>query len=80
MRGVFRLVFWALVLGATLVFGIGLGSQLGREEGDTEAVRTTERSRGELTATLPTRTITKERRVTVRTPAPPPARRAPARG
>jgi hypothetical protein len=62
VRGLVRAAFWALVLAGTLVLGIGVG-RLAAGDGDDGSTVTIERSRGRLTATLPTTTVVSTRTV-----------------
>lgn len=64
VRGLTRLVFWGLVLAGVFVFGVGFGKTIG--EGGTLAGEsvTVVRDRGQLTATLPTKTIVETKTVT----------------
>lgn len=71
--GFAKLVFWMIVLGAVFVVGIGLGHQLGADEAGTDGrTLTVDGSRGEVVATLPTKTVTVTKTETV-------VRRVPAR-
>jgi hypothetical protein len=68
-RGVVKVAFWTLVLAGTFVLGIGYGKTLsGEDELRTDEV-TVSQSRGAVTATLPTKTVTVTKTVVKTVPA-----------
>lgn len=82
LRGTVRIVFWALILAAVFVLGLGYGRTIaggGSGGGGGSGTVTIEQPLGPVEATLPTRTVTTTRTVTVRAPARRGARAAAAR-
>lgn len=65
LRGLGRLLFWTFVLAGVFVLGIGFGRTIGGSGGEAGPGQVTVTAdRGQLTATLPTRTIVETRTVT----------------
>ena len=61
-----RSVFWTLVLGGVFLLGIGYGKTIGGDEQASRDEVEVEIGDSRVEATLPTRTITQTRTVTVR--------------
>lgn len=67
--GLARTVFWLLVLCGVFVLGLGYGRTVSGDDNATKRRVTVDQDLGTVEATLPTRTITTTKTVTVRAPA-----------